>query len=177
MRNINVVDWPNKRKTPQATQWNRETRLPKRLESHLLNHGVRVLLLRSPNLELGFIRILLIKRSNAVGNKRNINLQEKRREASEKKTKRRNKQEAEAKKNTTEFQRIKHLSLWDVIQCPMAIFTRRQQKMPIRHVFDTRHSKGQSLRCLYAQNTSRWCPSPFRNAPFNLIQRTPYTYK
>ena len=44
-RDINVVDWPNKRKTPQATQWNRETRLPQRFKSNPLNHGVRVLFL------------------------------------------------------------------------------------------------------------------------------------
>lgn len=57
-------------------QWNRETRFPKRLESNPLNHGVRVLFLWFLNFELCFLRIGLSKRSNGVGNKRNLHLRE-----------------------------------------------------------------------------------------------------
>ena len=76
-RNIDVVDWPNKRKTPQATQRNRETRLPQRFKSNLLNHSVRVLFLRSANLELCFSRSLLRKKLYVVGYNMNINLDKK----------------------------------------------------------------------------------------------------
>ena len=58
-RNINIVDGPNKRKTSQTTQWNRETGLPKRFESNPLNNSVGVLFLRSPYQKLSIIRIWL----------------------------------------------------------------------------------------------------------------------
>jgi hypothetical protein len=37
LRDINIVDGPNKRKTLQTAQWNRETRFVKRFDSNPVN--------------------------------------------------------------------------------------------------------------------------------------------